>query len=73
MGEAIHTGDIKLWTERRGQGPDVLLIGCAGSVDTAFAGIFRTWQYRAKRFDTNLTPTRSLINWTTDWVDALGT
>jgi hypothetical protein len=50
-----------------------LLIGCAGSANLDFAGIFRTWRYRVKRFDTNLTPMRSLINWTTDWVDALGT
>jgi pimeloyl-ACP methyl ester carboxylesterase len=35
MGEAIDTGDIELWTERRGQGPDVLLI--AGLGDTAEA------------------------------------
>ena len=31
MGEAINTGDIELWTERRGQGgPDVLLIAGLG-------------------------------------------
>src|SRR3712207_836304 len=30
MGEAIDTGDIELWTERRGQGPDVLLIAGLG-------------------------------------------
>ena len=30
MGEAINTGDIDLWTERRGQGPDVLLIAGLG-------------------------------------------
>jgi pimeloyl-ACP methyl ester carboxylesterase len=30
MGQAIDTGDIELWTERRGQGPDVLLIAGLG-------------------------------------------
>jgi pimeloyl-ACP methyl ester carboxylesterase len=30
MGETIDTGDIELWTERRGQGPDVLLIAGLG-------------------------------------------
>src|SRR3712207_6361401 len=35
MGEAIDTGAIELWTERRGQGPDVLLI--AGTGDPAEA------------------------------------
>jgi pimeloyl-ACP methyl ester carboxylesterase len=30
MGEAINTGDIELWTERRGHGPDVLLIAGLG-------------------------------------------
>jgi pimeloyl-ACP methyl ester carboxylesterase len=30
MGEAIDTGDMELWTERRGQGPDVLLIAGLG-------------------------------------------
>ena len=30
MGEAIDIGDIELWTERRGQGPDVLLIAGLG-------------------------------------------
>ena len=30
MGEAINTGDIEIWTERRGQGPDVLLIAGLG-------------------------------------------
>jgi pimeloyl-ACP methyl ester carboxylesterase len=30
MGEAIDTGNIELWTERRGQGPDVLLIAGLG-------------------------------------------
>jgi pimeloyl-ACP methyl ester carboxylesterase len=30
MGEAIDTGHIELWTERRGQGPDVLLIAGLG-------------------------------------------
>ena len=53
MGEAIDTGDIELWTERRGQGPDVLLI--AGLGDPAEA-----WQpqldglsdrYRLTAFD----------------------
>jgi pimeloyl-ACP methyl ester carboxylesterase len=53
MGEAIDIGDIELWTERRGQGPDVLLI--AGLSDPAEA-----WQpqldglsdrYRVTAFD----------------------
>jgi pimeloyl-ACP methyl ester carboxylesterase len=30
MGEAINTGDTELWTERRGHGPDVLLIAGLG-------------------------------------------
>jgi pimeloyl-ACP methyl ester carboxylesterase len=30
MGEAINTGDIEIWTERRGHGPDVLLIAGLG-------------------------------------------
>jgi pimeloyl-ACP methyl ester carboxylesterase len=30
MGVAVDTGDIELWTERRGQGPDVLLIAGLG-------------------------------------------
>jgi pimeloyl-ACP methyl ester carboxylesterase len=30
VGEAIDTGDIELWTERRGQGPDLLLIAGLG-------------------------------------------
>src|SRR5918999_3993373 len=30
MGEAIDTGHIELWTERRGHGPDVLLIAGLG-------------------------------------------
>lgn len=30
MGEAINTGDVELWTERRGRGPDVLLIAGLG-------------------------------------------
>ena len=30
MGEPIDIGDIELWTERRGQGPDVLLIAGLG-------------------------------------------
>ncbi|HEU4493883.1 MAG TPA: alpha/beta hydrolase [Rubrobacteraceae bacterium] len=30
MGEAIDTGDIELWTERRGRGPAVLLIAGLG-------------------------------------------
>jgi pimeloyl-ACP methyl ester carboxylesterase len=53
MGEAVNTGDIELWTERRGHGPDVLLI--AGLGDPAEA-----WQaqldglsdrYRLTAFD----------------------
>ena len=39
MGEAVNTGDIELWTERRGQGPDVLLIGGLG--DTV-----ESWQFQ---------------------------
>jgi hypothetical protein len=30
MGQPIDTGDVELWTERRGQGPDVLLIAGLG-------------------------------------------
>jgi pimeloyl-ACP methyl ester carboxylesterase len=30
MGEAINTGDIEIWTEPRGHGPDVLLIAGLG-------------------------------------------
>jgi pimeloyl-ACP methyl ester carboxylesterase len=30
MGQVIDTGDIEIWTERRGQGPDVLLIAGLG-------------------------------------------
>jgi pimeloyl-ACP methyl ester carboxylesterase len=30
MGEAVNTGDIEIFTERRGQGPDVLLIAGLG-------------------------------------------
>jgi len=30
MGEAINTGEIEIWTERRGHGPDVLLIAGLG-------------------------------------------
>ena len=53
MGEAVNTGDIELWTERRGHGPEVLLI--AGLGDPAEA-----WQaqldglsdrYRLTAFD----------------------
>ena len=42
MGEASNTGDIELWTERRGHGPDVLLI--AGLGDPAEA-----WQPQLDR------------------------
>ena len=42
MGEAINIGDVELWTERRGQGPDVLLI--AGLGDPAEA-----WQPQLDR------------------------
>jgi hypothetical protein len=27
MGELINTGDLEIWTEQVGEGPDVLLIG----------------------------------------------
>src|SRR3712207_9353913 len=30
MGQRIDPGDIEVWTERRGQGPDVLLIAGLG-------------------------------------------
>src|SRR3712207_276933 len=30
MGEAVNTGDIEIWTQRRGQGSDVLLIAGLG-------------------------------------------
>ena len=39
MGEHVRAGDIELWTERRGQGPEVLLI--AGLGDPAEA-----WQFQ---------------------------
>jgi 3-oxoadipate enol-lactonase len=30
MGEHLRAGDLDIWTEQVGQGPDVLLIGGAG-------------------------------------------
>lgn len=39
MGEHIRSGDIDLWTEQRGEGPDVLLIGGLG--DTV-----ESWQFQ---------------------------
>jgi len=39
MGEHIRAGDLDIWTERVGQGPDVLLIGGAG--DTV-----ESWQFQ---------------------------
>ena len=39
MGEPINTGDLEIWTEQVGQGPDVLLIGGAG--DTV-----ESWQFQ---------------------------
>ena len=42
MGEAVNTGDIELWTERRGHGPEVLLI--AGLGDPAEA-----WQAQLEK------------------------
>jgi 3-oxoadipate enol-lactonase len=30
MGEHVRAGDLDIWTEQVGQGPDVLLIGGAG-------------------------------------------
>ena len=53
MGELVKAGDVELWVERRGEGPDVLLI--AGLGDPAEA-----WQpqlegladrYRLTAFD----------------------
>jgi hypothetical protein len=38
-----------------------LLIGCAGSVILTFAGTFRIQPARTNRFDTNMTPTCSLL------------
>ena len=39
MGEPINTGDVEIWTEQVGEGPDVLLIGGAG--DTV-----ESWQFQ---------------------------
>lgn len=30
MGQHVHTGDLDIWTQQVGEGPDVLLIGGAG-------------------------------------------
>jgi pimeloyl-ACP methyl ester carboxylesterase len=39
MGEHVQAGDLAIWTERTGEGPDVLLIGGAG--DTV-----ESWQFQ---------------------------
>jgi 3-oxoadipate enol-lactonase len=39
MGAHVNAGDLKIWTEQVGQGPDVLLIGGAG--DTV-----ESWQFQ---------------------------
>jgi 3-oxoadipate enol-lactonase len=39
MGEYVRAGDLDIWTEQVGQGPDVLLIGGAG--DTV-----ESWQFQ---------------------------
>jgi pimeloyl-ACP methyl ester carboxylesterase len=39
MGEHVQVGDLAIWTERAGEGPDVLLIGGAG--DTV-----ESWQFQ---------------------------
>jgi pimeloyl-ACP methyl ester carboxylesterase len=39
MGEHVHAGDLDIWTEQVGEGPDVLLIGGAG--DTV-----ESWQFQ---------------------------
>src|ERR687885_1723205 len=39
MGEHVRAGDLDIWTEQVGQGPDVLLIGGAG--DTV-----ESWQFQ---------------------------
>ena len=39
MGEHVRTGDLDIWTEQVGKGPDVLLIGGLG--DTV-----ESWQYQ---------------------------
>jgi hypothetical protein len=35
MGAHVNAGDLKIWTEQVGQGPDVLLIGGAGDCSSA--------------------------------------
>src|SRR5918999_2849198 len=39
MGEHVHAGDLDVWTEQVGEGPDVLLIGGLG--DTV-----ESWQFQ---------------------------
>lgn len=39
MGKHLQTGDLNVWTEQVGEGPDVLLIGGLG--DTV-----ESWQYQ---------------------------
>ena len=39
MGQHVRAGDLDIWTERVGQGPDVLLIGGLG--DTV-----ESWQFQ---------------------------
>jgi hypothetical protein len=33
MGEHVPAGDIDIWTEQVGEGPDVLLVGGLGDTD----------------------------------------
>ncbi len=53
MGEPIEAGDAEIWVERRGEGPDVLLI--AGLSDPAEAWQFQleglAERYRLTAFD----------------------
>jgi 3-oxoadipate enol-lactonase len=39
MGEHVRVGDLAIWTEQAGEGPDILLIGGAG--DTV-----ESWQFQ---------------------------
>ena len=39
MGERVRAGDLGIWTEQVGEGPDVLLIGGAGD-------IVESWQFQ---------------------------